>query len=209
VLLSTEVQGPSDVHAGFRPGLGAELGLPAGFTLGAGTKWVGGDVNPETGARDFSFGLSPYVQARLHVYGDANGRGLQLGTSVTYKRVGFGEEPGEVEVAFSSQIRQQRYELGLQAVLGKELEGDGTDAEGHAYALYRVVPELGVGAAGQARVGLTEREAGKSGYDVVGGAIASLTLGRYQVGALGGASTLGLAQGTVGAIGQLFGTARF
>ncbi len=31
-IASTELQSPSDVHAGFRPGLGVELGLPAGFT---------------------------------------------------------------------------------------------------------------------------------------------------------------------------------
>ena len=48
-----------------------------------------------------------------------------------------------------------------------------------------------------------------SAYDVLGGAIASLTLGRYQIGALAGASTLGLAQGHVGGLGQIFATARF
>ena len=36
-IASTEVQSPSDVHAGVRPGLGAEVGLPGGLTLGAGT----------------------------------------------------------------------------------------------------------------------------------------------------------------------------
>src|SRR5271154_372748 len=44
--VSTELQSPSDVHAGFRPGLGVELGLPVGFTVAAGTNWVGGDINP-------------------------------------------------------------------------------------------------------------------------------------------------------------------
>src|SRR5271169_4319057 len=29
VIASTQLQSPSDVHAGFRPGLGGELGLPA------------------------------------------------------------------------------------------------------------------------------------------------------------------------------------
>src|SRR4051812_22098329 len=45
VIASSEVQGPADIHATFRPGLGGELGLPFGVTVGAGTNWVGGDVN--------------------------------------------------------------------------------------------------------------------------------------------------------------------
>jgi hypothetical protein len=48
-----------------------------------------------------------------------------------------------------------------------------------------------------------------SSYDATGGAIASLTLSRYQVGALGGASTIGLAQGHAGGLGQLFASVRF
>ncbi|MGH7297117.1 MAG: hypothetical protein ACRELB_19420, partial [Polyangiaceae bacterium] len=60
-IVSSELQSPSDVHAGFRPGLGAELGLPAGITLAAGTNWVGGDVNPTTGTADFNLGISPYA----------------------------------------------------------------------------------------------------------------------------------------------------
>ena len=98
--------------------------------------------------------------------------------------------------------------MGLQAVAGKDFGSTDADAEGHAYALYRVVPQLGVGAAGQARFALVSQP-GESTYDVVGGALASLTLGRYQLGALAGASTIGLAQGSAGALGQLFGTARF
>jgi hypothetical protein len=207
-ILSTEVQGPSYVHAGFRPGIGAELGLPAGFTLGAGTNWVGGDVNPDTGKNDFNLGLSPYVQARLHVFGDADGRGLQLGTAVTYKLIGFEGDPGEAELAFSAQYRAARYEVGLQAVGGKDFASTDADLEGHAYALYRVLPQLGLGAAGQARFAVVSQP-GENAYDVRGGGIASLTLGRYQVGALAGASTLGLAPGQAGALGQIFGTARF
>lgn len=103
-IVSTELQGPSDVHAGFRPGLGAELGLPAGITLGAGTNWVGGDVNPTTNQTDFNLGLSPYFQARLHLYGNADGRGFQLGTSVTYKFVGFEGDPGEAELGVSARV---------------------------------------------------------------------------------------------------------
>jgi hypothetical protein len=207
-IASTELQGPSDVHAGFRPGLGMELGLPAGFTIAAGTNWVGGDVNPNTGNPDFNLGISPYFQARLHVAGASDGRGFQLGTSATYKFVGFEGDPGEMELALSAQYRMPQYEVGLQAVAGKDFGSTDSDAEVHAYALYRVIPQLGVGAAGQARIAIVSQP-GENAYDAMGGAIASLTLGRYQVGALAGGSTLGLAQGHVGALGQLFGTARF
>lgn len=209
-ILSTELQGPSDVHAGFRPGIGAELGLPAGVTVAAGTNWVGGDINPGTGRTDFNLGLSPYAQARLHILGDKDGRGFQLGTSATYKFVGFEGDPGEGELALSAQYRMPAYELGLQAVGGKDFSSEAADVEAHAYALYRVVPQLGVGAAGQVRVAvISDPTAPQNAYDAMGGAIGSFTVGRYQVGALAGGSTLGLAQGHVGALGQLFGTARF
>jgi hypothetical protein len=206
--VSSELQSPSDVHAGFRPGLGLELGLPAGFTLAAGTNWVGGDINPNTNQTDFNLGLSPYFQARFHLVGNADGQGFQLGTSVTYKFVGFEGDPGEMELAFSAQYRLPRFEAGLQAVIGKDFATTDADAEGHAYLLYRIVPQLGVGAAGQLREGLVSQP-GETTYDLVGGAIASLTLGRFQVGALGGGSTIGLAQGQAGALGQLFASARF
>jgi hypothetical protein len=207
-IASTELQGPSDVHASFRPGLGAELGLPGGVTIGAGTNWVGGDINPDTGRTDFNLGLSPYAQARLHLLGDASGQGFQLGTSATYKFVGFEGDPGEMELALSAQYRMPRYEAGIQAVAGKDFGSTDADVEGHAYALYRVIPQFGVGAAGQMRVAVVSQP-GENTYDVMGGAICSLTVGAYQVGALAGTSTLGLAGGQFGALGQLFGTARF
>jgi hypothetical protein len=101
--VSTELQSPSDVHAGFRPGLGMELGLPAGFTVAAGTNWVGGDINPSTNQTDFNLGISPFFQARFHILGSADGQGFQLGTSATYKFVGFEGDPGEMELALSAQ----------------------------------------------------------------------------------------------------------
>jgi hypothetical protein len=207
-ILSTEVQGPSDVHAGVRPGVGAELGLPAGFTLGAGTNWVGGDINPNTNKTDFNLGISPYFQARLHILGAKDGQGFQLGTSVTYKFVGFEGDPGEAELGLSAQYRAKKFEAGVQAVAGKDFATTSADAEAHTYLLYRVIPQLGIGAAGQARFAIVSQP-GDNTYDALGGAIASLTLGRYQLAGLAGASTLGLAQGQAGALGQIFGTARF
>jgi hypothetical protein len=210
-ILSTEVQTPSDVHAGFRPGLGAELGLPAGFTLGAGTKWVGGDVNPDTSKTDFNLGLSPYAQLRYAIIGRPDGQGFLLGASSTYKVIGFEGDPGEIEAAISAQYRRARYELGVQGVFGQDF-GDSRnhDGEVHAYAAIRVVPQLAVGAAGQARVAIARpADAAGSTYDVLGGAIASFTVDRFSLGALAGASTLGLDQGHAGALAQVFGTARF
>ena len=210
-IVSTELQSPSDVHAGFRPGLGAELGLPAGFTIGAGTNWVGGDINQNTNKTDFNLGLSPYAQLRFKILGAKDGQGFLLGVSTTYKFVGFEGDPGEMELGLSAQYRQPKYELGLQGVLGQDFaDSHHHDGEVHAYAAYRVIPELALGAAGQARIAIApDPGAPDSTYDVVGGAIANLTLGHYSVGALAGASTLGLAQGHSGALGQLFATARF
>jgi hypothetical protein len=206
--LQTELQSPSDVHAGFRPGVGIELGLPAGFTVAAGTDWVGGDINPNTGSTDFNLGISPFFQGRFHILGDADGQGFQLGTSLTYKFVGFEGDPGEMELALSAQYRRRQFEVGLQGVIGKDFATTDADGEIHAYALYRVIPQLGIGAAGQLREGIVYQP-GETSYDIVGGGIASLTLGRWQVGALGGGSTIGLAQGQAGALGQLFATVRF
>jgi hypothetical protein len=211
VITSLDLQGPtaadrlaSGTALGFQPGLGGEIGLPFGFTIGAGTNWVGGDTSPTP----VSGGISPYLQARYHIAGDADGFGFQLGTSATYKFVGFQGDPGELEIAVSGQYRHHRFEVGVQGVLGKDFATTDADGELHVYALYRVIPELGLGAAGQGRLGLVSQP-GENTYDVIGGAIASLTLGRWQLGALGGESTVGLNQGQVGGLAEVFGTARF
>ncbi|HLK36559.1 MAG TPA: hypothetical protein VKU41_07380, partial [Polyangiaceae bacterium] len=107
---------------------------------------------PNTGNTDVNLGLSPYFQARLHLLGAADGQGFQLGTSVTYKFVGFEGDPGEAEFAVSSQYRRSNYEVGIQAVIGKDFATTSADGELHAYALYRPLPQLGVGGAGQVRV---------------------------------------------------------
>jgi hypothetical protein len=214
VTASSEFQTPSESTAGanpdaaIRPGLGVELGLPLGFAVAAGTNWVGGDVNPDTGAKDFNLGISPFAQLRYHILGDASGMGFQLGTSFTYKKVGFEGDPGEGELAISAQYRRSKWEAGLQAVAGKDFATTSMDVEGHAYALYRVIPQLGLGAAGQFRDGVVVQDGDKT-WDAVGGGIASLTLGRYHLGALAGPTTLGLDPGHVGALGQIFGSARF
>jgi hypothetical protein len=207
VITALDVHGPTPADRlaigtslGFQPSLGGEFGLPGGFTLGAGTAWVGGDTNPAP----MGEGISPYLQARYHILGTSDGRGFQLGSSVAYKFVGFRGDPGELEVALSSQYRKKRYEVGLQAVLGKDFATTAADTEIHVYALYRVVPQLGLGGAGQVRVGLVQ-----STYDVIGGGLASLTIGKWQVAGLGGASTVGLDQGNVGGLGEVFATARF
>jgi hypothetical protein len=210
-IVSLDVQGPtapdrlaSGTSVGIAPGLGGEIGLPAGFTFGAGTNWVGGDTSP----MPVSAGISPYLQLRLHLLGDGDGHGFQLGTSATYKFVGFDGDPGEMELAFSAQYRHRLFEVGLQGVVGKDFASTDADGEIHGYALYRVIPQLGIGAAGQARVAIVSQP-GETTYDILSGAIASLTLGRWQVAALGGESTIGLDPGHVGAFGELFATARF
>jgi hypothetical protein len=209
---SLDVMGPtapdrlalSNASLGFRPGLGGEVGLPLGFTFGGGTNWVGGDVSPTP----ISGGLSPYFQVRFQLYGAPDGHGLLLGTSTVYKFVGFQGDPGEMEWAISAQVRMPRYEVGLQAVLGKDLASTDADTEVHAYALYRIIPELGLGAAGQARFGIVS-EPDESRSDVRGGAIASLTISRWQVAALGGATTAGSDVARVGTLGEVFATVRF
>ncbi len=221
VMTSLDMQGPTaadrlatGMSFGFRPGIGGELGLPAGFTFGAGTNWVGGDPNTSDTPNAFG-GLSPYFQLRYHVLGNVDGRGFQLGTSATYKFVGFGsngpanpQDPGEIEWAVSAQYRQRSFEAGIQGVVGKDFATTDADSEIHAYALYRLIPEFGVGAAGQVRLALVSQP-GESSYDVISGAIASLTLGRWQVAGLVGENTIGLNQGQVGGYGQIFATARF
>jgi hypothetical protein len=211
VVTALDVQGPTapdrlaiGQSLGFQPSVGGELGLPAGVTLGAGTAWVGGDTSPTPASE----GLSPYFQARYHIFGADSGRGFQMGTSLTYKFVGFQGDPGEMELAISTQYRQLHYELGLQAVVGKDFGSADADTELHAYALYRVVPQLGLGGAAQVRAGL-DVAPDESAYDVAGGAIASFTTATWQVACLGGVNTIGLEPGHVGGLAQVFGAARF
>jgi hypothetical protein len=211
LITSIETQGPtaadrlaSGTSVGFRPGLGAELGLPGGFTLGGGTMWVGGDTSPTP----ISGGLGPYFQLRLRVLGKSDGRGFQLGTSATYKFVGFQGDPGEMEWAVSGQYRQRAFEIGLQGVIGKDFATADADGELHAYAVYRPISQLALGGASQVRMAVVSQP-GETTYDVIGGVIVSVTLDRWQIAGLGGETTAGRDQSRVGALGQIFGTARF
>jgi hypothetical protein len=220
VIASLDMQTPTaadklaaGTSVGFLPGIGGELGLPGGLTFGAGTVWAGGDTGNLAG------GISPYFQLRLHIVGDTTtGRGFQLGSSVTYKFVGFGssqgaegQDPGEMEFAVSAQYRQRLYEVGLQGVIGKDFATTDADGEMHAYAVVRPISQLALGAATQLRLSLV-KQTDEPEYDVIGGGIASLTLGRWQIAGLGGESTVNLNQGTqarFGALVEVFGTARF
>ena len=220
VITSIDMQTPtaadklaSGTSVGFLPGVGGELGLPGGFTFGAGTVWAGGDTGNLAG------GISPYFQLRFHIFGDATtGRGFQLGSSVTYKFVGFGssqgvegQDPGEMEFALSAQYRERIYEVGLQGVIGKDFATSDADGEIHAYAVVRPVPQLALGGATQLRLSLV-KQTDEPEYDVISGGLASLTLGRWQIAGLGGESTINLNQGTqvrFGALVEVFATARF
>ena len=227
VIVSLDMQGPSapdrlalgsasagNARLGFLPGIGAELGLPIGFTFALGTVWAGGD---SAGPNVFA-GLSPYFQLRYHILGAKDGRGFQLGASATYKFVGFGangagtsQDPGEMEWAVSSQYRHRYFEIGLQAVVGKDFATTDSDGEIHAYVVGRPIPQLALGAASQLRYGLVH-DASEPPFDIISGAIASVTFGRWQIAALGGESTNNLAVGpavNVGALGEMFATARF
>jgi hypothetical protein len=116
-----------------------------------------------------------------------------------------------MEFAVSAQYRQRFYEVGLQAVIGKDFATTDADGEMHAYAVVRPIPQLALGAATQVRIGLV-KQTGEPAYDVISGGIASLTLGRWQLAGLGGESTVNLNQGAsvrVGALVEVFATARF
>src|SRR5579862_6368273 len=90
VTTNLSLQGPTapdrlasaDGSIGVQPGIGAELGLPGGFTVGAGTQWVGGDSSPGPGQPTPAFGqgISPYLQVRYNILGDnKTGQGFLLG----------------------------------------------------------------------------------------------------------------------------------
>lgn len=194
LTVGADVQSAGRLDA-VRPFVNAELGLPAGFTVAAGTQWLGGD---QSGANN----LTPFAQVRYQIFGRADGMGLLGGAALTYKRVGYHGGENEVEASFSMQYRAQRFEAGVQGTFGQSLEAGGEhDLEARAYAAFRVVPSLALGVSGQVRGDIGEESAaieaerarlGRSEFDFIGGATASYTYQRWQFGALLGTSTLGL-----------------
>jgi hypothetical protein len=207
VVAGGEFQPKSGAYDAARPLMSGEVGLGYGLTVGVGTRWVGGDNSTA------SDGLTPFAQIRYQLFGAPSGRGLQGGVALTYKQIGFrGTEP-ELEGSFSLEYRAREFELGAQATLGQSVkEGGEHDVEGRLLALYRIIPEIAIGAAGQVRGDIAaEEEAprpGKNDFDAVGGALVSGTYGRWQIAGLGGMSTLGL-KDKAGGIVQLFAGAQF
>ena len=212
VITAVDVQGPTppdrlavgNGRSALDQAWEARIGLPAGFTLGAGTSWVGGH---EPNAPERS---RPVLISRLAIHIRRSRRRARLSTG----------DVSDLQVCRVSGRSRRTGGRVLWPVPGKVLRGGlqpdyrkdfaTTDADGeiHAYALYRVIPQLGLGGAGQVRIGLVSQP-GEITYDVVGGAMASLTMGVWQIAGLVGASTLGLNQGQVGGFGEAFATVRF
>ena len=211
LTVGADIQSAGTLDA-LRPFINAELGLPAGFTVAAGTQWFGGDQ--PVGANS----LTPFAQVRYQIFGRADGMGLLGGASLTYKRVGYHGGENELEASFSMQYRAQRFEVGAQGTFGQSLEeGEEHDIEARIYAAYRVIPSLALGVTGQVRGDIGEESAeieaerarlGRSEFDFIGGATASYTFSRWQIGTLLGASTLGLYE-QVAFLGQVQGQVRF
>lgn len=205
-----EVQPASGAFAIARPILDLEVGLPAGFTLAAGTTFVGGTQlvrREEEGVP----GLGAYGQVRWQFLGRGRDTGLLGGVALTFKANGFrGGEP-EAEASVSFQYRQRRFEAGVQGTYGHSLgEENESDIEARVYVAWRVLPYFALGLSGQMRgeVGSETAEAARQArcaaspgsadcladLDMIAGATASYTYERWQLGVLVGASTIGLAR---------------
>ena len=203
---------PSGSFDAVRPMVNAELGLGRGFTLGVGTTWFGGD-SPNT-----VDGLTPYAQVRYQLFGRRDGMGWQGGVALTGKRVGWHNGDVEAEASFSLHYRAPRWEAGAQGTFGQSLvDGAEHDLEARAFAAWRPTPALALGVAAQLRVDVGNespeleamlRARGLAEADLIGGATASYTFERWQLGMLLGVSTVGLYE-SAGFIGQGFGSVRF
>ena len=209
MTVGADVQ-PTGVFSPVRPLLNAELGLGRGFTVALGTTYFGGD---QPRALDT---LTPFAQLRYQLFGRRDGMGWQGGVSLTGKLVGYQGGEAELEASFSLQYRARRWEAGAQGTFGQSLaDGDGHDVEARLYAAWRAIPALALGVTAQVRadVGDDANDAAKAArgipeVDVIGGAMASYTYERWQIGALAGGSTIGFANG-LAFVGQAFGTVRF
>ncbi|MFI5298314.1 MAG: hypothetical protein ACHREM_09470 [Polyangiales bacterium] len=205
VTVGTDYASPRGSADSLRPVGAFEIGLGKGFTVGAGTQWIGGDVGTGTD------GLSPYAQVRLQVFGSPDGEGWVGGAALRYKQVGFGGGEKETEASFATRYRRDRIEVGLEGVFGQSMKDAGEhDVEARAYGVIRPISFLALGLTGQARtsVGETDANSPPRTWDLTGGGIASAVFGTMQLGVMGGATTLNLASG-VGATGQAFAAYRF
>ncbi|MFI5298373.1 MAG: hypothetical protein ACHREM_09765 [Polyangiales bacterium] len=205
VTVGTDYAAPRGSVDALRPVGAFEIGLGKGFTIGAGTQWIGGDTG--TG----SDGLSPYAQVRLQLFGAPDGEGWVGGAAIRYKQVGFGGAEKETEASFATRYRRNAIELGLEGVFGQSMKDAGEhDVEARAYGVVRPLSFLAVGLTGQARTSIGETDANSPArtWDLTGGGIVSAVFDTMQVGVLAGATTLNLASG-VGATGQAFAAYRF
>ncbi|MFO0624961.1 MAG: hypothetical protein U0325_05035 [Polyangiales bacterium] len=223
-----EVQPASGGYAALRPVLDLELGLPAGFTLAAGTTWVGG-TSLARGEGEGLAGLGAYGQLRWQFLGRGRDEGVLGGVSVSVKANGYrGGEP-EIEGSLSLQYRARRFEVGLQGTYGRGLgDEDENDVEARLYLAYRPIPSFALGVSGQLRMGIEdeEREAEREALcranpssasclgdlDALAGVTASYTYERWHLGVLVGGSSIGLARlddFRVGFYTQASGSVRF
>jgi hypothetical protein len=204
VLLGADLQRPGGTLDSIRPEFQGEVGVGHGVTVGAGSRWVGGDAGHAAN------GLAPWVQARLQLFGNGL-EGWSGGVGLAYKQIGFGGGERETEASFSATFRSRWLEAGGQAVFGQSLRDAGEhDLEGRVYGAYRVLPIVSLGLAAQLRAAVGEVEPGANTRraDWLAGAIATAYFGGLQVGVLGGGSSVGLITG-VGVVGQGFASYRF
>ena len=199
---------------GFLPGIGAELGLPAGFTFGVGTVWVGGD----SGGPNVFAGLSPYFQLRYHILGAKDGQGFQLGASATYKFVGFGangagtsQDPGEMEWPSPASTGPATSRSASRSSSARTSPPPTPTARSTPTSSGAPSPSSPSAWPASSAMGSCTSPS-EPPYDIISGGIASVTFGRWQIAALGGESTVNLnvnAAVNVGALGEVFATARF
>jgi hypothetical protein len=177
-----------------RPFFTAELGLGRGFTVAAGTQWLGGEP-PRLGDA-----IAPFAQVRYQLAGRADGLGWLASAAVTYKRVGYLGGENMAEASASLQYRARFVEAGVQGAFGQSLSDAGVrNLEARAYAALRPVAALALGVSAQVRGDVGDDEApdevqGRNDIDFVAGGTVSVTVSRWQFGALVGATSLGLVQ---------------
>lgn len=104
-----EVQPASGSLSAARPVFDIEVGLFAGFTLAAGTTWVGGSP-ASSGETEGVPGLGAYGQIRWQFLGRGRDVGLLGGAALSFKANGYrgGEPELEASVNFRCRVRSGR-----------------------------------------------------------------------------------------------------